>query len=41
MNLLLKEISNYIGGKITGNGNLEIKNLAKIEEAQSGDLTFL
>jgi UDP-3-O-[3-hydroxymyristoyl] glucosamine N-acyltransferase len=41
MRLLLQEISDFIGGKITGNGNLEIKNLAKIEEAQPGDLTFL
>lgn len=41
MNLLLQEVSDFIGGKITGNGKLEIKNLAKIEEAQPGDLTFL
>ena len=41
MNLLLQEASDFVGGKITGNGNLEIKNLAKIEEAQPGDLTFL
>src|ERR1035437_3456421 len=41
MNLLLQEASDFIGGKITGNRNLLINNLAKIEEAQSGDLTFL
>ena len=41
MNLSLKEASDFIGGKFTGNGNLVIKNLAKIEEAQIGDLTFL
>jgi UDP-3-O-[3-hydroxymyristoyl] glucosamine N-acyltransferase len=41
MNLSLKEVSDFIGGTITGDGNLIIKNLAKIEEAQSGDLTFL
>src|ERR1035438_10402923 len=41
MNLLLQEVSDFIGGKITGDMNLEIKNLAKIEEAQPGDLTFL
>src|ERR1035437_4236009 len=41
MNLLLQEASDFVGGKITGNGNLEIKNLAKITEAQPGDLTFL
>jgi UDP-3-O-[3-hydroxymyristoyl] glucosamine N-acyltransferase len=41
MNLTLQEVSDFIGGKITGNRNLVIKNLAKIEEAQPGDLTFL
>jgi UDP-3-O-[3-hydroxymyristoyl] glucosamine N-acyltransferase len=41
MNISLQEASDFIGGKITGNGSLVIKNLAKIEEAQSGDLTFL
>jgi UDP-3-O-[3-hydroxymyristoyl] glucosamine N-acyltransferase len=41
MNLVLQEVSDFIGGKITGNSNLVIKNLAKIEEAQPGDLTFL
>ena len=41
MNVTLQEASDFIGGKITGNGNLVIKNLAKIEEAQTGDLTFL
>jgi UDP-3-O-[3-hydroxymyristoyl] glucosamine N-acyltransferase len=41
MNLTLQEASDFIGGKITGNRNLIIKNLAKIEEAQIGDLTFL
>jgi UDP-3-O-[3-hydroxymyristoyl] glucosamine N-acyltransferase len=41
MKLLLQVVSDFIGGKITGNRNLVIKNLAKIEEAQPGDLTFL
>jgi UDP-3-O-[3-hydroxymyristoyl] glucosamine N-acyltransferase len=41
MNISLQEVSDFIGGKITGNRNLVIKNLAKIEEAKSGDLTFL
>jgi UDP-3-O-[3-hydroxymyristoyl] glucosamine N-acyltransferase len=41
MNLTLQEASDYIGGKITGDRDLVIKNLAKIEEAHSGDLTFL
>ncbi len=41
MRVTLKDIADYVGGKITGNEKLEIKNLAKIEEAHSGDLTFL
>ncbi len=41
MKVILKEIADFIGGKITGDEKLEIKNLAKIEEAEPGDLTFL
>ena len=41
MNIKLSDIAELIGGKIFGNSNIEISNLAKIEEAQSGDLTFL
>jgi UDP-3-O-[3-hydroxymyristoyl] glucosamine N-acyltransferase len=41
MKVSLKEIADFIGGKITGNEELEINNLAKIEEAEPGDLTFL
>lgn len=41
MRIILKDIAEYVGGEITGNENLEIKNLAKIEEAGFGDLTFL
>jgi UDP-3-O-[3-hydroxymyristoyl] glucosamine N-acyltransferase len=41
MNLLIREVSDFIGGKITGDNNLVINNLAKIEEAKTGDLTFL
>lgn len=41
MRITLKDIALYVGGEITGNENLEIKNLAKIEDAGSGDLTFL
>jgi UDP-3-O-[3-hydroxymyristoyl] glucosamine N-acyltransferase len=41
MNLSLKEVSDFIGGNIIGDGNLIINNLAKIEEAQPGDITFL
>ncbi len=41
MKITLFDIADFVGGEITGDGNLEIKNLAKIEEAVSGDLTFL
>ena len=41
MKITLSDIAAFIGGEITGDGSLEIKNLAKIEEAGSGDLTFL
>jgi UDP-3-O-[3-hydroxymyristoyl] glucosamine N-acyltransferase len=41
MKLKLQEISDFIDGKITGNINLIITNLSKIEDSQPGDLTFL
>ncbi len=41
MKINLEEAADFIGGKITGNKNLEIENLSKIEEAKKGDLTFL
>ncbi len=41
MKINLKEIAEFIGGKITGPEDISISNLAKIEEAAAGDLTFL
>ena len=41
MKVNLQEIADFIGGKITGKSDVEIKSLAKIEEAIPGDLTFL
>lgn len=41
MVIKIEEASSIIGGKIFGNTKLEINNLAKIEEAEKGDLTFL
>ena len=41
MNLILKEVAQLVGGKITGNEDLIITRLSKIEEAKKGDLTFL
>jgi UDP-3-O-[3-hydroxymyristoyl] glucosamine N-acyltransferase len=37
----LTEIARLIDGKLTGDDNIKILNLAKIEEAKPGDLTFL
>lgn len=37
----LSELCTLLQGELVGNGDIEIKNLAKIQEAQEGDLTFL
>jgi UDP-3-O-[3-hydroxymyristoyl] glucosamine N-acyltransferase len=41
MNIKLEEVAQLIDGKITGDKNVQIKNVAKIDEAKPGDLTFL
>src|SRR3989304_5386864 len=41
MKISLSEAAALVGGKIFGNENQIITNLAKIEEAQPGELTFL
>lgn len=41
MKIKLQEIASFIDGKLIGDENIEITNLAKIEEAKPGDLTFL
>jgi UDP-3-O-[3-hydroxymyristoyl] glucosamine N-acyltransferase len=41
MGFKLAEAADSIGGKIIGDKTLVIKNLARIEEAKEGDLTFL
>jgi UDP-3-O-[3-hydroxymyristoyl] glucosamine N-acyltransferase len=41
MNLKIREIASLIDGKISGDEFLEISNVAKIEDAAHGDLTFL
>jgi UDP-3-O-[3-hydroxymyristoyl] glucosamine N-acyltransferase len=41
MKIGLRDIADFIGGEITGDDKIEIKNLSKIEEAGPGDLTFL
>ena len=37
----LCEVANIVNGKIIGDENIEISNVAKIEEAEAGDLTFI
>lgn len=37
----LSEISELVGGKITGDPNVSINSVARIDEAKKGDLTFL
>ncbi len=41
MNILIKDIADLVDGKVVGNENESIRNVAKIEEAENGDLTFL
>jgi UDP-3-O-[3-hydroxymyristoyl] glucosamine N-acyltransferase len=41
MGFTLEEAAKFIGGKISGSKNLNISNVARIEEAKKGDLTFL
>ena len=41
MNIKISEAADLVGGTIKGDFELEILNVAKIEEAQQGDLTFL
>ncbi|MFZ0452938.1 MAG: UDP-3-O-(3-hydroxymyristoyl)glucosamine N-acyltransferase [Ignavibacteriaceae bacterium] len=41
MNLTIEEIAGFINGIVSGSKIEKINNVAKIEEAKSGDLTFL
>ncbi|MAT60004.1 MAG: UDP-3-O-(3-hydroxymyristoyl)glucosamine N-acyltransferase [Ignavibacteriae bacterium] len=41
MKISVREAAYYIGGTIFGDENLSFNNVAKIEEAENGDLTFL
>ncbi|MEW6506594.1 MAG: UDP-3-O-(3-hydroxymyristoyl)glucosamine N-acyltransferase [Bacteroidota bacterium] len=41
MLIKLKDAADFVGGIVIGDPNIDIKNIAKIEEAQEGDLTFL
>jgi UDP-3-O-[3-hydroxymyristoyl] glucosamine N-acyltransferase len=41
MKIKLKDAADFVGGVVIGNPDVEISNIAKIEEAKNGDLTFL
>lgn len=41
MQKTLKEIAEFIGGEIVGDENVVIKGVAGIEEARTGDITFI
>ncbi len=41
MKYSIQKIADYLNGTVTGNPHVEINNLAKIEEAQAGDISFL
>lgn len=41
MKIKLKDAADFVGGVVIGNPEIEISNIAKIEDAQQGDLTFL
>jgi len=41
MKISLDKIAKYIDGEIEGNPQVEISNIAKIEEAKEGDISFL
>ncbi len=41
MELSLKEIVKITGGKIIGDENIKVKNIAPIDKAKEGDITFL
>jgi UDP-3-O-[3-hydroxymyristoyl] glucosamine N-acyltransferase len=41
MKIGIREIASFIDGKISGDDTLEISSVAKIEDAKSGELTFL
>ena len=41
MKVKLKEAADLVGGVVIGNSEIEITNVAKIEEAKEGDLTLL
>jgi len=41
MKITIKEIAEFVGGKVFGDANIEITNVSRIYEATQNDLTFL
>lgn len=41
MSILLKELADLVGGRLNGDGNIEIISAAPIESAQKGQITFV
>lgn len=41
MKFTASQIATFLGGEVVGNPNVEVSNFSKIEEGQSGTLTFL
>jgi UDP-3-O-[3-hydroxymyristoyl] glucosamine N-acyltransferase len=41
MKYTISKIAEYLKGEVVGNASVEINNLARIEEAKQGDITFL
>ncbi len=37
----LNELAAYLGGRVTGDGNVRVKGLATLDDAGEGDITFL
>ena len=37
----LKELAEWVGGKVVGDGEVEILGVASIEEAKTGEITFI
>jgi len=41
LSIKISEIASLVGGKLTGNADVTINSVARIDEAKKGDLTFL
>ncbi len=37
----LRELAEWVGGTVVGDGDVEISGVAAIEEAQHGEITFI